>query len=313
MTTTTTHAPDTLSIDANTMGSHAQHWQLIDDQANQHLHHWLQDAVDDATTPFGLAQSAQALPTDYWLLQGPNDQMGICQIIQTNSQGQPIRLTSAYPFLDSPHTRTITIRRILACPEQQEAILCVETQDHITIHAFDQLYAINQSFYQHDTVYQASFSAWAYDLQKVGEHETLLVEDPAAIRHHRALNSILAENQGVAPDNLQEQLDAWQPQSADDEQPVELDLSHMAAYLFGETFGQEDEAWCQGQIIGKQQINRFGHLIDVFDVVILREEQADPLVIRLAYCDRTKNHQQFAVGDYIRGNIWMQIAIHAKK
>ncbi len=61
------------------------------------------------------------------------------------------------------------------------------------------------------------------------------------------LNDILAANNGVAPANLQEQIDAWQPKSEDDKAPVTVDFSKMVAYLYGENIGQEDEAWFSGQ------------------------------------------------------------------
>ncbi len=55
-------------------------------------------------------------------------------------------------------------------------------------------------------------NAWAYELEsECAEHEQLVVDDPASIKHHRALNDILAANNGIAPANLQEQIDAWEP------------------------------------------------------------------------------------------------------
>jgi hypothetical protein len=37
----------------------------------------------------------------------------------------------------------------------------------------------------------------------------------------------------------------------EDQEPVTVDFSKMVAYLYGETLGQEDEAWFQGNIVGK--------------------------------------------------------------
>ena len=70
-----------------------------------------------------------------------------------------------------------------------------------------------------------NLNAWAYELETVSDHEHLVVDDPASIKHHRALNAILAGNNGIAPDNLQEQIDAWQPQSEEDKEPVTVDFS----------------------------------------------------------------------------------------
>ena len=221
-------------------------------------------------------------------------------------------MRNAYPCIDSSHWRAVTIGRILQCEERGEAILSLETEDGINIHAFDTLYAINRDLYCANTVYQASLSAFAYHLEKVGENEKMRVEDPAAIRHHRALNTILAANDGVAPPDLQAQLDAWTASGPDDEAPVTLDLSKMAAYLFGEHFGQEDEAWCQGEVIGKKIIDFVGGPITVLDVVILREDPEQPLVISLACSEHALDGLNVTVGDFVRGNVWMQTEIHAK-
>ena len=64
-------------------------------------------------------------------------------------------------------------------------------------------------------------------------------------------------------------------------EPIEINVGHMCAYLFGETIGQQDEAWCQGQIIGKQPPALTGWIC-IVDVVILRESLDNPVVIRLA-------------------------------
>lgn len=304
------HAPETLTIGCDVMGGHGQHWSILSDEPNRDVPLWLQLAVDDAALPQGLHTSETHMPKAHWLIQGPQRAIQITQIVDIDAHEHPLGLRNTYPTLESPHFRPVKIHRVITCPDTHDAVLNLETIDGITIHAFDSLYAINAPLYQKDQVYSACFSAWAYELEHVGDHEELLVDDPAAIRHHRALNDILAANGGVAPDDLQARLDAWQPTSADDEAPVTLDLSKMAAYLFGETFGQEDEAWFQGEIIGAQTVEFMQRSIDLFDVVILREQNTQPFVIRLAYFNRSKNKQTFQVGEYIRGNIWMQVAIH---
>ena len=69
------------------------------------------------------------------------------------------------------------------------------------------------------------------------------------------------------------------------------------------------EAWCQGQVLGKQDII-FNHKpIILFDVVILREQDSDPFVVRIgAPC--TEQTQAIQVQDYIQANIWLQAAIY---
>ncbi len=151
-------------------------------------------------------------------------------------------------------------------------------------------------------------NAWAYELEAVAEGEQLVVDDPASIKHHRALNDILAANDGVAPANLQEQIDAWQPKSEDDKAPVTVDFSKMVAYLYGENIGQEDEAWFQGNVVGKTSFEFMNQAYTVYDVTLIHDENQPAILIRLA----TKNpaHQNFEIGQYIRGNIWIQANIH---
>ncbi|MEC7118563.1 MAG: hypothetical protein VXW65_01495 [Pseudomonadota bacterium] len=304
-------APETILLSADVMGSHAAHWQALSSDPQADVPAWLQQAVDDAMLPRGLCPADQALPSTHWLIQGPSSAIKVHQIIDVNSQDQPTGLRSAFPYIDSPYWQDVSIQRIGYCPETLEAVLQVETAQGIRIHGFDSLYAVNANYYQANQSYQACFSALAYQLEKVPAHEQMLVEDPAAIRHHRALNAILAANNGIAPDDLQAQMEAWQPSSPDDEAPVTLDLSKMAAYLFGEQFGQEDEAWFQGEILGAQTTDFLGQQVQLLDVAMLREANALPLVVRIACAAHRLEGQIFEVGDYIRGNIWMQIAIYA--
>ena len=130
------------------------------------------------------------------------------------------------------------------------------------------------------------------------------------MRHHRALNDIITQHGGVAPDDLQEKMAAWQPKTPDDEAPVTLDLSNMVAYLFGENFGQEDEAWFQGEVLGVQPLHFIDQVGQLLDVVILREPDVAPVVIQMAYFPRGAALSVKA-GEFIRGNIWLQAAIYA--
>lgn len=57
---------------------------------------------------------------------------------------------------------------------------------------------------------KSNSNAWAYELESVPAGETIVVDDPASIKHHRALNTILTEHNGIAPENLQELINEWQ-------------------------------------------------------------------------------------------------------
>ena len=129
-----------------------------------------------------------------------------------------------------------------------------KTPDGAVIYAFDQLYAVNRTEYRTPKKYFVNFSALAYHIKPSNQEETIVIEDQEAIRHHRAFNDIVAKNGGQIPDDIDEKIRQWQPtdhESGKPFAPVEINLGHMCAYLYGETFGQEDEAWCQGQVLGK--------------------------------------------------------------
>lgn len=311
-TMTQTHqAPELISIEQDCMGGHADHWQLLTPQPDQDVPKWLQLALNNAHMPYGLNRDNQNMPQETWLINGPEQALQITQLIEIDKAQQPVRLMSAFPIINSPYSVQGKISRIMCCRNIMQAVLNITTSDGATIYAFDNLFSVNQHQYQHNQIYQINLGGFAYNLEKVKTGETLLVDDPAAIKHHRALNDILAKNNGIAPEDLQAQIAAWQPASADDEAPVTLDLSKMVAYLYGDHLGQEDEAWFQGEIVGLSQTDFMDKTVDLIDVVIIREQESKPVIIRLAYLNHHKMPTSFQVGDYIRGNIWIQATIYA--
>jgi hypothetical protein len=84
----------------------------------------------------------------------------------------------------------------------------------------------------------------------------------------------------------------------------------MVAYLFGETLGQEDEAWFQGNIVGKTSMQFMQDEYTLYDVTLVLEDTLPAILIRIA----TKNdlYKNFNIGQYIRGNLWIQANIYAK-
>ena len=300
--------PETIELKAENFGGHAAHWQIMSATPNEDVSQWLAQALDHASFPFGLCKSEQELPQHLWLLQGQGNTIQVSQIIDVENN-KPKSLRTAFPTLNSPYTVKAKITRILHCPENHEAVLRLELEDTSVIYSYDTLYSINQSHYEKDTWYNVEINAWAYQLESVPAKETMQIDDPAAIRHHRALNDILAQHQGQTPDNLQELLANWQPQSPDDEMPVTIDISKMVAYLYGENIGQEDEAWFQGDIVGKSEAQFMDKSFTLYDVALMREEKSLPVIIRLAY---PAHLPQYEIGHYVRGNIWIQTKIYDK-
>lgn len=310
--TQTVNAPEHIKLEEGSIGGHAAHWQLLSSQPQSDVPQWLQVALDTPEMPLGISQEAD-LPADIWLINGPAQQIQVAQIIRVNSQQQPVHLITAFPVLHSPYSIAAQIKRIAYCENSVQAILNLQTADGATIYAFDNLYAVNQKTYTQNKIYNVALSGFAYELEKVNPGDTIIVDDPAAIHHHRALNDILSKNNGIAPENLQEQIAAWQASNDDDKAPVTVDLSKMVAYLYGETFGQEDEAWFQGEILGISSTLFMNREVQLLDVSIMREADINPVIMRLAYLNTQKDQKTFNIGDYIRGNIWIQANIYATK
>ncbi len=302
-------APTKVDLPHDENASHGDHWAILTNDIAQDVPNWLQAMLDKATLPKGLCP--QNSTNNAKLLLGMNEPCHIKQIL-TIKNGSPQAFINAFPAVNSPYGLTCQIERIIRCDTTSDAILCLKTPDGAVIYAFDQLYAVNRTEYRTPKKYFVNFSALAYHIEPSNQEETIVIEDQEAIRHHRAFNDIVANNGGQIPDDIDEQIRQWQPtdhESGKPFAPVEINLGHMCAYLYGETFGQEDEAWCQGQVLGKSSTEFFGKPMTLFDVVILREPDADPFVVRIAAVS-TEQTDAIQVHDYIQANIWLQAAIY---
>lgn len=302
-------APTKVDLPHDENASHGDHWAILTNDIAQDVPNWLQAMLDEATLPKGLCP--QNSTDNAKLLLGMNEPCHIKQIL-TIKNGSPQAFINAFPAVNSPYGLTCQIERIIRCDTTSDAILCLKTPDGAVIYAFDQLYAVNRTEYRTPKKYFVNFSALAYHIEPSNQEETIVIEDQEAIRHHRAFNDIVANNGGQIPDDIDEQIRQWQPtdhESGKPFAPVEINLGHMCAYLYGETFGQEDEAWCQGQVLGKSSTEFFGKPMTLFDVVILREPDADPFVVRIAAVS-TEQTDAIQVHDYIQANIWLQAAIY---
>lgn len=292
----------TTKLPASDNVGHSDHWAIVSNNTDE-LTAYFRQSLETATVPTGLSS---AKTCDEFLLIADNAHTHIQQIFGLEN-GKPVALINAYPAVNSPYGLDCTISEIIVM-DNQDAILRLITTDGTQIYAFDKLYAINQCHYQKGQRYYVNFSAWGYHVQKSDESEVIKVEDPDAIRYHRAFNEIVSNNGGQVPADLDEQIANWQAPSEQLE-PVEINLGHSCIYLYGETVGQQDEAWCQGQVLGKSESWFFGKAITLFDVVILRESNAKPFVVRIA-TPTTPATQAIAVQDYVKSNIWLQAGIY---
>ncbi|WP_230656717.1 hypothetical protein [Psychrobacter sp. I-STPA10] len=307
--TKTPTTPTKVTLSTEQTAGHGDHWRILSHDVSEQVPSWLRQAIDTAAMPTGLNQQ-QNTDTQPYLLLSDNQPCHINQILAMLN-GKPQQFVNAYPCVNSPYGLNCKIERIIVNEQTQDAVLRLVSEDGSVIYAFDQIYTVNHDQYQKDKKYYVNLSAWAYQIQLSDQDEVVRVEDPDAIRYHRAFNDIVAANNGIPPEDIAEQIKAWQPDSDVTLAPVEINLGHMCAYLFGETFGQEDEAWCQGQVLGMQTTTFFGQDITLMDVVILREPDADPFVVRMATPSLSIT-DKIAVHDYIQANIWLQAAVYSE-
>ena len=68
----------------------------------------------------------------------------------------------------------------------------------------------------------------------------------------------------------------------EDQEPVTVDFSKMVAYLYGENLGQEDEAWFQGNIVGKTSMTFMGAEYTLYDVTLVLEDDLPAILVRIA-------------------------------
>lgn len=306
VTAAASQQPEIVSLTADQIGSHAQHWTSAGLSDLDDLPQWLIRALEgESLRPLGLDQGQSSA---VWVVVN-EAVLQVAQVIQLED-GTPSRIVSAYPCLESNYQRQGKVRRILACDEQQEAVLEIELDDGTMIFAFDVLYPINAEHYQADQTYRIHLGAIAYELELAPAQDILDITDPAAIRHHRALNAVLRQHPDTEPDDLHQAIHDWQPSSPDDTAPLQINLGSMVAYLHGDVFGQQDEAWIQGEILGAQSIQMLDGQGQLLDILIQREEVESglkPFVIQVAYCHQG---QPLVPGQKVRGNVWLQATIY---
>ncbi|MGO2757284.1 hypothetical protein [Psychrobacter sp.] len=299
-------APTKVALADEQSAGHADHWRILTDDASNNVPAWLQKMIEHAAMPKGLNSNVSA--KDSCLLLSEDQPCHINQVLAMKD-GRPERFINAFPCVDSPYGLNCKIERIIANDSSHDAVLRLRSADGSIIYAFDQLYTTNRHLYQRDTSYFVNFSAWAHEFKISEQNEVVMVEDQESIRYHRAFNDIVAANDGKIPDDLQEQISEWKPKTKEQMAPVEINLGHMCAYLFGDTLGQEDEAWCQGQVLGKQDTAFNDKSIILFDVVILREQDAAPFVVRIGALN-TPETATIQVHDYVQANVWLQAAVY---
>lgn len=285
---------------------HGDHWALFG-VGGDTVQAWLKQSLATATVARGLAANEDK---NGYLITASNDVCHIKQVFALKDF-KPTELKTLFPAINSPYGLPCTISQITVCKDTTDAVLKLKTADGTDIYAFDTLYAINAAAYRLHRSYYVNFAAFAYTFAK-SAGESLTITDIDALKYHYAYNAIVAQNGGKVPADLRAQIAAYK--FADDHvfEPITINTGNSCIYLFGETVGQEDEAWCQGQVLGKSETTFFEQTLHLFDVAILREGidgETVPMVVRIA-TPKTNQSEAVAVQDYITANIWLQAAIY---
>ena len=165
----------------------------------------------------------------------------------------------------------------------------------------------------HPKKYFVNFSALAYHIKPSNQEETIVIEDQEAIRHHRAFNDIVAKKMAV------KSLMILMKKSVNGNQQTMNLVSrlHLLRLIWGicvliytvKPLVKKMKLGVKGRFWANQAQNFFGKPMTLFDVVILREPDADPFVVRIAAVS-TEQTDAIQVHDYIQANIWLQAAIY---
>lgn len=286
----------------NSVG-HADHLRLV--SAPEDICAHLESALQHAMLPQGLVLQSKRCTH---LLIANDDALSLAQVFILDN-GTPTKIINSYPLAQSPYGMVCTLQEIWQDNQSMDAILHLKIGS-VDIYAFDALHAINGKYYQKNKSYYVNFSAIAHTISP-SQGEKILITDTQAVRHHRAFARIVADNDSQVPDDIDAKVAQYlQDNPSLDSSPITIDTAKMCAYLFGDTHGQQDEAWCQGQILGKSKLVVLGRDFYAFDVAILREPEIAPFVVRI-YAIKDAVSDSLAVHDYLCANIWLQAHIYA--
>ena len=78
---TDSYAPIALKLNHMIKGGDLDHWEIFTQQVDQDVPKWLQQMLDHAQMPWGLAQSESQLPQHSWLIQDTSRPLFITQLI----------------------------------------------------------------------------------------------------------------------------------------------------------------------------------------------------------------------------------------
>lgn len=281
---------------------HEAHWRaLIGDQPPTE---WLHQALNEVK-----AQSPTE-PAKFCLLS--NQQAISTQLVfELSDQAEPSRLVFAVPAIESPHRYQSQLLKIWGTPSAEQSLLELDLGGDIKIFAYNLDHLRMKVDWNQLENLEVTLSGLALDLECSEEGQLLHIRDAKSIEQHRALIELLLQNEEQLPSDSRDQIKALIDDGKLPKEPITLSLDQMCAYLYSDELGQQDEAWCRGEVVGKQLVTIFSKNFLLLDIVVLREPDTLPVVIRIAV-NEDLAPKPLKVGDFVQGNIWLQASICVK-
>jgi hypothetical protein len=281
---------------------HEAHWRaLIGDQAPTE---WIHQALEEV--------SAQS-PTDSakFCLLSNHQAISTQLVFELSDQAEPSRLVFAVPAIGSPHRYQAQLLKIWGTPLAEQSLLELDLGGDIKVFAYNLDHLRQKLDWNQIEHLEVSLSGLALDLECSEEGQLLHIRDAKSIEQHRALIEILLQNEAHLPSDSRAKIKALIDEGKLPKEPITLSLDQMCAYLYSDELGQQDEAWCRGEVIGKQLVTIFSKNFLLLDIVVLRDPDTLPVVIRIAV-NEDLAPKPLKVGDFVQGNIWLQASICVK-
>ena len=285
---------------------HAAHWEaLLGTQAgDSEPTAWIHQALDEV--------SAQS-PTNSarFCLLSNHREISTQLVFELSDQAEPNRLAFAVPAIRSPHRYKAQLLKVWKSALAEQSLLELDLGADIKVFAYhlDHL-RLNLDWSQTEKL-EVSLSGLALDIEASDKGQLLHIRDAKSIQQHRALIELLLQNEANLPSDSRAQIKALIEEGKLPKEPITLSLDQMCAYLYSEELGQQDEAWCRGEVIGKQLVTIFSKNFLLLDVVVLREPDTLPVVIRVAV-NEDLAPKPLKIGDFVQGNIWLQASVCVK-
>lgn len=302
-------------------GGHGNRWGVFADDVPALISRWLGIAVEESEiSALGLGDDAalervvaNGEPVAVALLytgQRPGaSNAGLMSLIH-HDPGGPGReasnqLWSAFPFFGDGVVVETEVERVCIFANRIEARLELSLPSGALLKVFDPCFWRSRAVYRSAERYQFSVSALAYRMAPAPTRE-YVIDDVHEIRRFRARDAWVETHGSWTREDEEASLAAWQPESADDLEPIRIRMDEMAVLLPASS-GPADDAQFQGQVV--HVTPRATQVLDVafwrVDTIVMRADE--DLVLPIYVAERLfEDGWRPQVGQYVSGTLWLQ-------